>query len=450
MFRIPAVILFVAVMLGAVLLGRLIAVGNIFIVFGILLAAIVGLITFQNPENGLILLVFSMLLSPEIELAKIPGRSITVRIDDFLLVAVFIAYIAYHAITPHARKFIKTPIDTPLVAIVLVYFISTALGIFDGRLKPLTSFFFVLKYIQYFILFWLAVNIINSLESLKKIIIAGTITAIVVAVYAYSLFPTAERVYPPFDHDAAGTVGEAGTLGGYLLIIMSLALSFFMNYEKQKVRYFSLGLLLFLIPPFIRTLSRASYYSIGIVIPALVFFSPKRKFTLVVLTLFSLAAAPLIVPDLTSSAINRMKETFTGPKSDLGINLELSAAARVDSWKNAFTIWLPKRPFFGHGATGVGLVDAQFPRIIGEFGLIGFITFIWLIYSIFKMSVDVLKNAKSDLSVSVSIGLLAALIGLLFQSIGVNTFIIVRIMQPFWFLAAVVGVLHRLENASET
>jgi len=38
-----------------------------------LIAIIVGLITFFNPANGLFVIIFSMLLSPEIVIAQVPG-----------------------------------------------------------------------------------------------------------------------------------------------------------------------------------------------------------------------------------------------------------------------------------------------------------------------------------------------------------------------------------------
>lgn len=37
-----------------------------------------------------------------------------------------------------------------------------------------------------------------------------------------------------------------------------------------------------------------------------------------------------------------------------------------------------------------------------------------------------------------SLGLFAGFIGLLFHAVGSNTFIIIRIMEPFWFLTAMV------------
>jgi hypothetical protein len=42
-------------------------------------------------------------------------------------------------------------------------------------------------------------------------------------------------------------------------------------------------------------------------------------------------------------------------------------------------------------------------------------------------------------------GVLAGFISLLLHSIGSNTFIIVRIMEPFWFLMGLVVVLYNLE-----
>jgi len=247
------------------IIARAIAVGNFFLAFGVISALFVGGITFLNPENGLIVLVFSMMLSPEIEIARIPGRSVTLRIDDLLLIAVFISFLTYHAVNFRARRFRASAIDRPLVAMILIYVVSTSAGIVEGRLKPVTSIFFALKYIQYFILYWLTLNIINSRKMINDIIIAGAVTAVIVCIYAYSLFPKVQRVYAPFDYESipgatgGAGVGESATLGGYLLIVMGQAIAFFLNAEKPSARYLALAILIFSIPPFARTLSRASY-----------------------------------------------------------------------------------------------------------------------------------------------------------------------------------------------
>jgi hypothetical protein len=39
------------------------------------------------------------------------------------------------------------------------------------------------------------------------------------------------------------------------------------------------------------------------------------------------------------------------------------------------------------------------------------------------------------------VGLIAGLVGLLVHAIGANTFIIVRIMEPFWFVTGIIIAL---------
>jgi hypothetical protein len=46
----------------------------------------------------------------------------------------------------------------------------------------------------------------------------------------------------------------------------------------------------------------------------------------------------------------------------------------------------------------------------------------------------------------VALGFLAGTVGLLVHAIGSNTFIIVRIMEPFWFFAGIVVMLPLLER----
>ena len=45
-----------------------------------------------------------------------------------------------------------------------------------------------------------------------------------------------------------------------------------------------------------------------------------------------------------------------------------------------------------------------------------------------------------------SVGLIAGLVGLLVHAIGANTFIIVRIMEPFWCLTGIAIALTTIEE----
>jgi hypothetical protein len=65
-----------------------------FVILSLIASLLVGLITFQNPEKGLLILIFSMMLSPEISVANVPGRQVTVRVDDILILVAFTAWLA--------------------------------------------------------------------------------------------------------------------------------------------------------------------------------------------------------------------------------------------------------------------------------------------------------------------------------------------------------------------
>ena len=105
-----------------------------------------------------------------------------------------------------------------------------------------------------------------------------------------------------------------------------------------------------------------------------------------------------------------------------------------------------RHPILGYGVTGYGFVDAQFPRVLVETGLVGLIAFILLLWTIFKGGITVLIKTADNLHKGIAMGFLAGFIGLLVHAIGANTFIIVRIMEPFWFVLGIVVMIPQLES----
>jgi hypothetical protein len=65
------------------------------------------------------------------------------------------------------------------------------------------------------------------------------------------------------------------------------------------------------------------------------------------------------------------------------------------------------------------------------------------------MALNHLKELKTPYFKGLAVGFIAGYIGLLFHAIGANTFIIVRIMEPFWFFAGIIAVLPTLERQQQ-
>jgi len=117
----------------------------------------------------------------------------------------------------------------------------------------------------------------------------------------------------------------------------------------------------------------------------------------------------------------------------------------LTSWKIVLTRDFIKHPILGYGVTGYHFLDAQYPRVLAETGVLGLIFFVWLLVEIFKNALYAYRNTSDPLFSGLSLGYLAGFIAMLVHAIGANTFIIVRIMEPFWFLTAIIIMIPTIE-----
>jgi O-antigen ligase len=223
-----------------------------------------------------------------------------------------------------------------------------------------------------------------------------------------------------------------------------------MRVEDKRYKHTLAILIICIIPPFLFTQSRSSYLAL---IPVVFVFGilTRRKIIFLGLIITSLLVSPLFLPTVVKQ---RIMFTFEQPEESgqitIGdIHLDTSTSARVTSWKSALQAWL-EHPVLGYGVTGYRFIDAQYPRVLVETGILGLMAFFYLIFTIFRLALHNVKEIKTPYFKGLSIGFLAGFIGLLVHAIGANTFIIVRIMEPFWFFAGIITVLPTLEQQSAT
>ncbi|MHB0995800.1 MAG: O-antigen ligase family protein [Elusimicrobiales bacterium] len=450
-------IIIVLLALGlAVWLGNLTAGGaqNWLMMFAAALVA--GTIAFFRPKLSLVLLVFSMLLSPEIGLGGVgEGRSVVVRYDDILLLIIFLSWFARTALFKDKPFITSTPVQTPVLLYTALCVLSTAMGVISGHIDAKTSFFYVLKYVEYFLLYFMTVNIVESEEEVKKYLKYGLVVAVLVTLYAYYYYSSYSgpevRVTAPFEVPLGGDIRESepASLGGYYIIVFGVLMAL-LTESSGYILLAALGLLIFMFPAFLLTFSRASYIGFTAMIPALLFLSLRRRVFLLGFLSAGLISLALM-PSISARVMDRISMTYQGvyatqtvatTASGGEIKLEESAAARIRSIKRVIFERLPKRPLFGWGVTGVGLSDTQYALVLGETGILGAILFIWMLVRLFHTARTVFRFYSSPVTKALGLGFMVSLVGLLFQAVGVNTFIIVRIMEPFWFVAAILSVLY--------
>lgn len=441
---------------AAVALGFLAATSSPHFIMGAAASLLVFLFAFFSPKLSLALLVVSMLFSPEIGFGALNSqRSVVVRYDDILLVVIFFSWLARSGIRKETVFVTNTPVQKPIILYTSLCVLSTMLGVLRGDIRFEVSAFYLLKYVEYFLLYFMTVNVLESKEEIARYLRYAFFVLLAVTMYAYFYYfssGSGARASAPFEAPLGKPQeSEPASLGGYYLLAMGVLLALFAEGGGRQFAY-ALGTLAFVFPAFLLTFSRASYIGFALMAIALIVKTNKRRLALLAMVIVGLGAL-FVTRGLSEKVRERVEMTYSGQYAThdvrfLGIEfrLEESAYIRYASLSEAFTKWLPQHPVLGRGVTGVGLGDTQYTLLIGELGMVGFFAFFWMLYSIYSAAKDVYEDYEEPWIKAVALGLIISLIGLLGQAIGVNTFIIVRIMEPFWFLTAVIMKLYVLKR----
>ena len=191
--------------------GFLISQFSPFMVICVALGMAIFTLSFINADWGLYILIFSMLLSPEIIVGDTAGgslqRGITLRFEDFLLALIGFSWFAKNAVNKELGLFLKTPLNKPIYIYTLACLISTGVGIIEGVVDAKTGPLFVLKYIEYFIVYFMVVNHVKSRDQIKKFVFCLLLTCFITSIIGILQIPSGERVSAPFE----GEIGEPNT-----------------------------------------------------------------------------------------------------------------------------------------------------------------------------------------------------------------------------------------------
>ena len=417
------------------------------------LGVMVMLIAFTNVELTIYLVIMSTLLSPEFGMGgssngtTTASRGVTVRLDDLLLMLVCLTWLFRMAVSKQLNLVRSTPINQPILWYWGASVLATMIGFYEGYVRNVYGFFFVLKYLEYFILFYVIVNDIHDRATLRRYIMVMMFTCFAVSLFGMSEIPKGERVSAPFE----GEIGEPNTFGGYLVLMFSLTLGMFLEERNKTIRRRWLMMMGVIIVPFAFTESRSSYLAFAVMMLAFIFFSSHRK-TIITACLLGMLLAPFVVP---KQVVDRIMFTFT-QKEEAGqlqvgsVRVDTSTTERLEQWKKALTVYFPSHPLMGRGVTGISFMDAQYARVLSETGIVGLLAFLWLVYRmlmVFRQGSIELEDQRLR---GVALGGFCGLAGLLVHAVGSNTFIIVRIMEPLMILLGLVMaalLIQRQEKA---
>ena len=421
-------------------LGGIIAVG-----------LLVLLVAFLFPLTGLYLIVFSMLLGPEYELGgqSLGGgaqfaRGLTLRLDDFLLLLVGCAWLAKIALVHQGGQYLQSPLNKAIAYYLGISIAATLIGILVGRVRPFAGSFFLLKYYEYFFLYFMTLNLVTDEKQIKQLVTVSLATCFLVSLYAIYQMANGERASAPFE----GKEGEPNTLGGYLVFMLSILTGLLMTPGASRNRAFHFLLLLLGFIALQATLSRSSFLAAAVVLAVFTGYISRRRPLLLTLIILGLMAAPVWAP---KSVRDRVMYTFTQPAIEgeqfrIGVvKVDTSTTDRLRSWGQAVEAW-KSSPLWGLGVTGGPFMDAMYPKLLADTGILGLVTFGFLMWSVYRLARSALGEIDDPYFQGIIAGFLLGFVGMLVHGIGANTFIIVRIMEPFWLYAALIAKVVYLRS----
>jgi len=406
---------------------------------------------FRKEYLPLILVAAAIALSPSFSAGEIgEGRIIEIRIEDILLVILGILWLANFLISGR-KKIEKPPLFLPILAWLGIGLFSVLVNWILGNTGISRSFFFFLKEVEFFFLYFYVFFHIKNLDAAKFFVKLWIILGFMNVGWVIYQIIRGSRFVTEFGFRSgtygASAIGEYGPLptGAFFLLLLiflfNVFLYYFLNLNISKFKKGILGILIIgLVAGVFGSASKTSFVAMVLALFLTPLFLFLRKVNFKVISVFILAIV-FMVTSLFFIIENFPKaKRLTATFSLEGI-WENYKAGRLEvviepMLKESFesSVYLP---VFGLGK-GHYAPEAhnQYLRNFVETGVIGSLIFFILIFAVIKGAWHGFSKSHDGFAIGLSSGLLVATITLLFVSFATEAFIVVKPMEVYWFFAA--------------
>ena len=385
--------------------------------------------TSRNPKFTIVVryMLFALLIFTPLALGSVQGWAIAVA-EMITLFA--LAFFLLGRCLAWDWKWIKTPLDKPIIALILLSILSVIFSL--HRQASIWSFILLLNYL---VVFYLVVNTIRTRSQLRQLIYV--IIAVAVFLSVFGLFKKfGANPFPWWDYPRlelnygdrlASTFGCPNHLAGYMEMTLPLLLGLFLLDFKPGVVFILGYLTLLLLVALMFSLSRggwiSSLLSLAFMAGALLksrYFVRKKTLIVSIAGVLLLAFIALV----STPVVERVKTAMEKGE-------EPSLYSRVVVWggvvkmiadypltgigpgvfKSAFTQYQPpglRVHFF--------MAHNDYLHFISETGLLLIPVIIWMIIALYRKGFKKLKS-PSRLVRATTLGALSGITAILFHSI---------------------------------
>jgi O-antigen ligase len=357
-------------------------------------------------------------------------------------------------------KWIKTPLDKPLLILIILSILSTGFS-----MHKYTSIWSTILLINYVTIYYLIIHTVRTRTQIRQfiyiIISVGTFLSIfgLVKLGGANPFPWWEYTDIPQTSDRlTATFGNANHLAGYMEMALPLILGLFLTGFRGGKRILMIYITIMLLAALILSLSRGGWFGaiIGLSFMAAALMANRHfenKKLLMAIVGGTLAVALIVLS--TTPVVERI---LTLTENDPEVNMN----ARLVGWRGVNKM-ISDHPLIGTGPGTFATVYTQYQppglanrrfyahsdylQFISEVGLAVAVVIVWMIIALYRKGYKKLKN-PSRLVRGSTIGAMAGITAILVHSISDFNLYIPANAILFTVLAALVAGPVPLDNVS--
>lgn len=371
------------------------------------------------------------------------------------IITLTLASLVLKAFTTEGFKFIRTPLDLPLAALLAVMLVSAVTGY--ARVSSIKIY---MVYFVFICAYYCITNTFTSFKGVAAVAALMLIAALGVSIYGIyqHIFGFAEGttwtdtdMFEDIATRVVSTFDNPNVLGEYLLLLIPLGIGMFLSLKKGALKITHLALTAAMCVCMIYTYSRGNWLGLIAAVFMFIMFYDTRFVWLGVAAVF---AAPFV---LSPSVISRF--------ASIGDTADTSTSYRVYIWMGTLAMlkdyWLCG---IGLGSDAFNMIYPHYSyagivaphshnlylQLVAENGIMGLIVFLVLVFGYYRMVITKITTLKRGVPKAVVTALAAGVFGYLIQGLFDNVWYNYRVFFMFFAVLALTAAAVNTSKRSES
>ncbi len=382
-----------------------------------------------------------------------------------------ISLLIYFFLQEYGLKFSDYPsVPTPIIIfVVLLLCVMSISSIFSDYL--ITGLTRIIRSSYFLLIVYLFFSLIKSEEEIWFYIKTILFTGVVMAFSTFYELSKIQFDFLTFQVDkqfrSSGFISNVNAMAGFFAVSIPLAISLLFIERFSAYKKLILGLIVIYFLGLTITVSRSGFLSVFISLAIILYILKRGYFKNMLVSVLGLVIILFTLPGFTETffELTRIKAGLSMRDHYWNMSLDMISnnfliGVGPGSWGNFMFDYLPvslesvegQLILYGYTITqGANAAHNMYLVFFSEMGIFGLIIFFIFIYTIYYMTVKIVKEKKSIVQSKfvLIVGISAVATGMFvrgfFDSVNLFTFGWISIDLPFWFLIIILSYYYKNE-----